>query len=506
VVDAVQCAVAVQKELQARNSDLPEDRKMRFRIGINLGDVIEEQERLYGDGVNIAARLEALADPGGICVSKTAFDQIETKLPLGYEYLGEQSVKNIPKPVGAYRVLMEPRVVVAGAKDKKPPVPLWRKKKVIAGAIAVLVVIICVVIWNFFVQPSPMEVASGVSSQKPVSSIATKNVTDENIGALEMELIEQNWGIMPVGTKVYSDGKEYSIRHDLANADLRLRVTNTSSNKILIADWVLLDRNKDYLAPFRFMEDDGKKYIKGKIFINGNKTRLIFLRSTSKSLKDQRDKEPLFLVDTTQTFIFPLNSIPDRAALLNYRQDKIKNCTPIDARDVIVGAFTVKVPSDWRSFSASESDKLRREYMAQREEIYRQYSGAPLPAKSVDIAAFHIGGDAGTFAIVSFTIPPQSDFVNLLKNQSEEKAKWGIQQGYIQKYLGLVPLDNKQFSGFYVKAIGTRGEVKISGGLEHKKLKSTLVQLTLFCPKAWDELKATNTLNSVLKSVKLRER
>ncbi len=86
VVDAVQCAVAVQKELQARNAGLPENRRMQFRIGINLGDVIEEQDRIYGDGVNIAARLEALADPGGICVSKTAFDYVESKLPLGYQF------------------------------------------------------------------------------------------------------------------------------------------------------------------------------------------------------------------------------------------------------------------------------------------------------------------------------------------------------------------------------------------------------------------------------------
>ena len=83
VVDAVQCGVAVQKELKARNADLPENRRMQFRIGINLGDVIEEGERIYGDGVNIAARLEALADPGGICVSKTAFDHIESKVAVG---------------------------------------------------------------------------------------------------------------------------------------------------------------------------------------------------------------------------------------------------------------------------------------------------------------------------------------------------------------------------------------------------------------------------------------
>ena len=132
VVDAVQCAVSVQKELQARNSDLPEDRKMQFRIGINLGDVIEEQDRIYGDGVNIAARLEALADPGGICVSKTAFDHIESKLPLGYQFLGEQAVKNIAKPVGAYKVLMETRVIDADDEAKTKGAPFWKRKALIS--------------------------------------------------------------------------------------------------------------------------------------------------------------------------------------------------------------------------------------------------------------------------------------------------------------------------------------------------------------------------------------
>jgi len=160
VVDAVQCAVAVQKELKVRNAELPENRRMEFRIGINLGDVIEEGDRIYGDGVNIAARLEALADPGGMCISKTAFDHIESKLPLGYEYLGEQTVKNIPKPVGAYRVFMEPRVTVAEEIEKGKAVPVWRRKAIFAGAIAVIVAAIAVAIWNFYFRPSPMEVAS----------------------------------------------------------------------------------------------------------------------------------------------------------------------------------------------------------------------------------------------------------------------------------------------------------------------------------------------------------
>ena len=107
VVDAVRCAVEIQHELKAKNAELPEHRQMQFRIGINLGDVIVEGERLYGDGVNIAARLESLASPGGICISGTVYDQVKNKLALNYEYLGEQTVKNIAEPVRVYRVVMD---------------------------------------------------------------------------------------------------------------------------------------------------------------------------------------------------------------------------------------------------------------------------------------------------------------------------------------------------------------------------------------------------------------
>ena len=159
VVDAVQCAVAVQKEINARNTELPENRKMQFRIGINLGDVIQEEERIYGDGVNIAARLEGLSEPGGICISKTAFVHIESKLPYGYEFLGDQTVKNIAKPVGAYRVLMDPRITVADEPKKEKPAPM-RRKAILAGGVALVVVILVGVIWNFYFRPPPMEVAS----------------------------------------------------------------------------------------------------------------------------------------------------------------------------------------------------------------------------------------------------------------------------------------------------------------------------------------------------------
>ena len=106
VVDALTCAAAIQEELNARSAELPEDRKLNFRIGLNLGDVIEDRGDIYGDGVNIAARLESLADPGGICISGTVHDAIGNKLAVQYEFMGEQQVKNIEKPVRAYRVLL----------------------------------------------------------------------------------------------------------------------------------------------------------------------------------------------------------------------------------------------------------------------------------------------------------------------------------------------------------------------------------------------------------------
>jgi adenylate cyclase len=107
VVDAVESAVEIQKELKSKNAELLEDRRMEFRIGINLGDVIEEGERIYGDGVNIAARIESLAKAGGICISRNVYEQVKNKLKLGYEYLGEHTVKNIEEPIQAYRILME---------------------------------------------------------------------------------------------------------------------------------------------------------------------------------------------------------------------------------------------------------------------------------------------------------------------------------------------------------------------------------------------------------------
>jgi len=147
VVDVVRSAVEIQEELKARNAELPENRRMEFRIGINLGDVIHEEKRIYGDGVNVAARVESLADAGGICVSRSAYDQVKDKLTLGYEYLGEHSVKNIAEPVRIYKVLMEPEAAgkVIGEKRVEPK----RGQRAVFAAVIVLILIVGgVLIWR----------------------------------------------------------------------------------------------------------------------------------------------------------------------------------------------------------------------------------------------------------------------------------------------------------------------------------------------------------------------
>src|SRR5215469_17979693 len=107
VVAAVNCAVDIQTALKGQNASLPPDRQMQFRIGVNSGDVMVEGEQIYGDGVNVAARLESLADPGGIYISGTVHDQVSGKLPLDYVDLGGQAVKNIAKPVRVFRINLD---------------------------------------------------------------------------------------------------------------------------------------------------------------------------------------------------------------------------------------------------------------------------------------------------------------------------------------------------------------------------------------------------------------
>jgi class 3 adenylate cyclase len=124
IVAAVECAIAVQKLMSERNAGVPENRRMLFRIGINLGDVLIEGDDILGDGVNVAARLEGIAEPGGICISDDAYRQVRGKLDIAFEDAGEQQLKNIARLVRVYRV--QPR----GTATSRPPLPLPDKPSI----------------------------------------------------------------------------------------------------------------------------------------------------------------------------------------------------------------------------------------------------------------------------------------------------------------------------------------------------------------------------------------
>jgi adenylate cyclase len=152
VVDAVECAVKIQEELKKKNEELPENRRMEFRIGVHHGDVIEDEKRIYGDGVNIAARIEGLAEGGGICISRTSFDSVKNKLNLGYEYLGQHTVKNIAEPVRVYKVLMEPEAAGKVIGEERPKPKQWRWAA-IGGVVVLVIVAGALAIWNFYLRP-----------------------------------------------------------------------------------------------------------------------------------------------------------------------------------------------------------------------------------------------------------------------------------------------------------------------------------------------------------------
>jgi len=245
VLDAVQCAIAIQRELHARNTALPPPRRMQFRLGLNLGDVIPDGERIYGDGVNIAARLEGLAEPGGICISGTVYDQVATKLPLMYKFLGPQTVKNIARPVRAYRVQ-----AASGPADLKgrlrnrcgarlsPKVAVW-----VVGLLLVLGG--GVASWRLFVHPSlltplpakpsiavlPFVNMSGDPEQEYFSDGMTEDLITELSTLSGLFVIARNSVFTYKGKAVKPEqvsrelGVRYMLEGSVRKAHTRMRIT-----------------------------------------------------------------------------------------------------------------------------------------------------------------------------------------------------------------------------------------------------------------------------------------
>ena len=181
-VEAVRCAVDIQRELEARNVDLPEDRRMRLRIGVNLGDVIVEGGNLLGDGVNIAARLETLADPGGISLARSVFDQVKKQLDLGYEYLGEHEVKNIAEPIQIYRVLTDTEAAGKVIGETKRATQSWKRMALVAAVVG-LIAVAGVSLWQPWapdVEPASIERMAFPLPDKPsVAVLPFANLSDD---------------------------------------------------------------------------------------------------------------------------------------------------------------------------------------------------------------------------------------------------------------------------------------------------------------------------------------
>ncbi len=243
VVDAVQCAVDIQRELQSRNAQLPLARQMRFRIGINLGDVIVEGERLYGDGVNIAARLESLAEGGGICLSGTAYDQIEGKLPLTCEFAGEHTVKNIARPVRVYRLRLD-----SSSSSRPSPRSAPRLAPAVSAVVVILVLLGAAgwVGWRWLRTPEsaglPLPDKPSVAvlpfanlSQDPAQEYFSDGVTEDLITGLSkvsgLFVIARNSVFTYKGkpVKVRDVGREFGVRYVLEGgvqrSGSRVRIT-----------------------------------------------------------------------------------------------------------------------------------------------------------------------------------------------------------------------------------------------------------------------------------------
>src|SRR6266478_1088427 len=148
VVDAVRCAAEVQRGMIDCEPEMPDERRIRFRIGINLGDIIADGDDIFGDGVNVAARLEALAEPGGICISRTVRDHIRDKLPYPFEDMGEQNVKNIARPVRVYA--LHPKAVADLPAVNVPPATPHRRRIRLAGmtAASAAALVLAVAAWS----------------------------------------------------------------------------------------------------------------------------------------------------------------------------------------------------------------------------------------------------------------------------------------------------------------------------------------------------------------------
>src|SRR4029077_18283600 len=205
VVDAVRCAVEVQREMITRNAATPAERRIEFRMGINLGDIIIEDGDIFGDGVNIAARLEALAEPGGICLSAAAYEQVRDRLDLAFDDLGEQQVKNIARPVRTYRVALG-----ASSRAALPPLSLPDKPSL---AVLPFQNMTGDAEQEYFVDGMVEEITTAIARLPWLFVIARNSAFTYKGKPLDVKQVAQEWGV------------RYVLEGSLRKAANRVRIT-----------------------------------------------------------------------------------------------------------------------------------------------------------------------------------------------------------------------------------------------------------------------------------------
>ena len=239
VVAALSCAIDAQQRIAAGNADIPRERQVLFRTGINLGDVMVDRNDIYGDGVNVAARLEGLSDPGGICVSGAVYDQVQGRLDLGFTYLGRQQVKNIANPVRAYTVAFE------GMPDpvakRTPLVRLWHRfagsrdghRRIGAGirhtfvaALTVGVLLAAVLLWPASTPLPPATPTVGVTPFRVIGSGALAGSFAEGLTEDLVTALSRRPGIQVLeGDSAVSGNTAYRVEGSIREVGERVRIT-----------------------------------------------------------------------------------------------------------------------------------------------------------------------------------------------------------------------------------------------------------------------------------------
>src|SRR6266851_2613149 len=239
VVDAVRCAGEIQRAMADRDLDLAEERRLRFRIGVNLGDVIADGGDIYGDGVNIAARLEALAAPGSICVSGTVRDHIGDRLPYAFEDMGEQSVKNIARPVRAYALRPEG---LAAVPAPGLPARALRRGRAITGAVAAAALVIVCVAWWFW--PASISPSGAGNPANQTAASPTPVPTAPAAASISQPLVAPRLSIVVLPFANLGNDPDQQYFADGITEDLTTDLSRIAGMRVISRNTAFTYRNK----------------------------------------------------------------------------------------------------------------------------------------------------------------------------------------------------------------------------------------------------------------------